>query len=415
MRSKVDVTTITSSFLIIGTFCHSYSMTSSHWKILSAWSKAGIGTNVVLELLPLSAVGPGRKKMKSLPRIAFDMGATPCFDDAIPAKYVFLSHGHIDHVGAVFSHARAHSVSCGGEAPTYFVPADLVPHLEQCREAMISLDASQMHNSNGGRKESLIQVNFISVKPGDEFILKGIHSGSKTSFFMRAFQVDHCGHPALGYVIGSRTTSGLKEEYQSLDNATLRELAMSGVVLQSDPIEKIEVAYTGDTCANGLKLDQMRPLSGDASEKSVLYKQQLFQAEVILCELTYLDSSEEEEGRRRAAERGHLHICELERLFMSNESNDDTRFDGPVESVSTCVLDRQTKHIVFYHLSGRCGPATRALDMIADGIPRQLHRRCQVAVSSLLTSDEKHSLGRLIQPNGCVSLMAYLAWRGRPK
>jgi hypothetical protein len=89
-------------------------MSSSHWKILSAWSKAGIGTNVVLELLPQSSAHQGGKKTKSLPRIAFDMGATPCFDDAIPAKYVFLSHGHIDHAGALFSHARAHSVSCGG-------------------------------------------------------------------------------------------------------------------------------------------------------------------------------------------------------------------------------------------------------------------------------------------------------------
>lgn len=92
--------------------CQSYTMiTSTHFQVLSAWSKAGIGTSIVLELLP----APGNEgHKKSLPRIALDMGATPTIDDAIPAKYVFLSHGHVDHVGAVFGHARAHSVAYGG-------------------------------------------------------------------------------------------------------------------------------------------------------------------------------------------------------------------------------------------------------------------------------------------------------------
>ena len=89
-------------------------MTSTtHWTVKSAWSKAGVGTNIVLELK--YAADDAKTKTKKRPAcVAFDMGATPCFDDAIFAKYVFLSHGHIDHVGALFSHARAHAVSCGG-------------------------------------------------------------------------------------------------------------------------------------------------------------------------------------------------------------------------------------------------------------------------------------------------------------
>jgi glyoxylase-like metal-dependent hydrolase (beta-lactamase superfamily II) len=93
-------------------------MTSStHWTIKSAWSKAGVGTNIVLELkcaFDDNATANNTKTKKRPACVAFDMGATPCFDDAIPAKHVFLSHGHIDHVGALFSHARAHAVSCGG-------------------------------------------------------------------------------------------------------------------------------------------------------------------------------------------------------------------------------------------------------------------------------------------------------------
>ena len=32
-------------------------------------------------------------------RIAFDIGSTPIFDDAVAAAFVFISHGHLDHIG----------------------------------------------------------------------------------------------------------------------------------------------------------------------------------------------------------------------------------------------------------------------------------------------------------------------------
>ena len=94
-------------------------MSSTHWRVHSAWSKAGVGTSIVLEVrspppTKSSAATSLDARKKKMPIIAFDMGSTPVFDAAIPAKHVFLSHGHVDHVGGVFSHARAHSVCCGG-------------------------------------------------------------------------------------------------------------------------------------------------------------------------------------------------------------------------------------------------------------------------------------------------------------
>ena len=94
-------------------------MSSKHWRTVSAWSKAGIGTSVVLELKsPPSggdATNPSTAKSTGAgQRVVFDIGATPSIDDAIPARYVFLSHGHVDHVGALFGHARAHAVTYGG-------------------------------------------------------------------------------------------------------------------------------------------------------------------------------------------------------------------------------------------------------------------------------------------------------------
>ena len=77
-------------------------------------------------------------------------------------------------------------------APTYFVPAQLMPQLKQCQESMSNLDAmniqQQQTDEDGGecsdngnnRRESLINMNLVAVNPGDEIELKGINYGSKT-------------------------------------------------------------------------------------------------------------------------------------------------------------------------------------------------------------------------------------------
>lgn len=54
----------------------------------ASWSRAGVGTCMVINM---NKIGNQR--------IAFDIGSTPIFDEAISAKYVFISHGHLDHIG----------------------------------------------------------------------------------------------------------------------------------------------------------------------------------------------------------------------------------------------------------------------------------------------------------------------------
>lgn len=294
------------------------------------------------------------------------------------------------------------------EAPTYFVPAQLLPHIEQCRNAMSGIDSftTKMTTSDNDRKSStgrdnLLKMTLVPVNPGDEFPLEGITYGSKTTFFMRAFEVDHAGHTALGYIIGSRTKSaGLKPEYQNLDGNAIRELVQSGVSVKAGSIEKIEVAYSGDTCRHGLMK------TPEHFSKSATVLGQAFQAELFLCELTYLDSADDEVKMKMSVERGHLHINDLKDIFASHEqlsSRDD---------------ESETQSIVFYHLSGRYSPATRALDYIAAGLPSQLRSSCHVAVKSLLSENEKtfgQGIQQLIQPNGCVSIKDYLSWRKNSK
>lgn len=288
------------------------------------------------------------------------------------------------------------------EAPTYFVPAQLLPQIEQCQNAMSLIDSSTTtsssddENENKGR-ENLLKMTLVPVNPGDEFPLKGITYGSKTTFFMRAFEVDHAGHIALGYIIGSRKAGGLKPEYQHLDGKAIRELVQTGVSIQADPVEKIEVAYSGDTCRHGL----IRRVSDDQFSKSAAYLDQAFRAELIICELTFLDSAEDEVQRQRSEEKGHLHINDLEDIFASHGRRLNNSHG-------------ETQTILFYHLSGRYCPAIHALDYIAAGLPSQIRNSCQIAIKSLLSDKEKassHGIQQLIQPNGCVSVEDYLRWR----
>mmetsp|Transcript_36467 Transcript_36467/g.87934 ORF Transcript_36467/g.87934 Transcript_36467/m.87934 type:complete len:249 (-) Transcript_36467:357-1103(-) len=246
---------------------------------------------------------------------------------------------------------------------------------------------------------------------------------------MRAIEVDHAGHPALGYIIGSRTAIGLKEEYRHLDGARLRDLAKSGVSIKADPIDNIEIAYTGDTCAHGL----MKP-STDAGgckqtaydgelvivrQKAAFDAGQLFQAELLLCELTFLDPSEDEDERSKASERGHLHINDIESVFSSHDQFWEGRADVTTErSIGNGEIKAiRPKSVVFYHLSAKYQPALRALDCIGAGLPHQLRDRCHVAISSMLSQDEKssdNSITKLIQPNGCIPLAAYTSSKDNP-
>jgi len=267
-------------------------------------------------------------------------------------------------------------------------------------------------------------------------IMTTISTSYTRSFFVQAIQVDHAGHPALGYVIGSRTTAGLKAEYQNLDGKSIQDLVKSGVSIKDDLVEKIEVAYTGDTCANGLmrKLSVVDAGCEEANgeemaaptvkqQSSLFGVEQMFQAELLLSELTFLDSSEGDEQRRKASERGHLHINDLETIFSSHgmlmkESSDNPTTSSSSSSIadaaSTTVTVQHPRSIVFYHLSAKYQPARRALDLIAEGLPYQIRDRCHVAISSMLTQEEKTcddsaSLVKLIQHNGCILLAEYVS------
>lgn len=328
-------------------------MTSSNcnFRIVNCWSKAGIGTSVT--------VAYGDSKSNG-PRIAFDLGATPAFEDTIHASVVLLSHGHIDHIGAIFSHARAHGLSCSGSIPTYYLPKDILPLVIAAKEAMTVLNAA------GDRAGSSLNMHLVGVEPGDELTLPLRKHLKGTELGLRVFPTSHAGCPAVGYVISTRRRlKRLKHEYQGLPGEELRKLARSGVSLTDELVEEeFDIAYTGDTTIDAI------------IEHADLWSR----CHTIFCEATYLDATEK--SRAMALDRGHMHVDDLVQLLN---------------------LAGKNQRLVVIHISGRY-TAQQALEILGHAIPNQFTNRVDVATSSLKGS----FLFRNITRSGLVSLSAYI-------
>ena len=225
--------------------------------------------------------------------------------------------------------------------------------------------------------------------------------------FVKTFSVDHGNHPSIGYVIGRIIPGGLLPQYKGLSGPEMRNIIQSGINVKSDPIEVLEVAYTGDTCANGLllKKDIMNETKFSINEeKRWIHLTQAFQAPLILCELTFLASSTDQNhlSQSLARKSGHLHIDDIDQIFSSHGWD-------LVSSTATIPIDVK---IIFFHLSNRYAPASRLLNLIASGLPKKLINNAEVALSSFIGTGKVEKCEEIVKnclkENGCVTLSDYL-------
>ena len=357
------------------------------FRVKSAWSKAGVGTSIVLQ--PQDTEGADCKPST---RVVFDIGSTPTIADAFPASTVIVSHGHVDHVGGMFSHARAHSVAYGGSTPTYYVPKPLVAKLEEARSAFSAMDALCVDESeDNARSHSLLQMHIVGVEPGDEIELsiKKLPDGKR--LFLRVFDVAHCGHPGLGFCVVSRRNAGLKPEYQDLPGNKIRDLVKSGVEVKSEPVETVDVMYSGDTSCDGLMKRDVEEMADpeDTSQRKDLFLNEAFNAPLILCEATYLEEGMQEQAKSR----GHMSIEDIPAVLSCHGWNGE-------------MGDDAARKIVLLHLSARHKPANRALELIQKNLNVSVAEYCDVAISSLMTEAEMRKFQGigLLRPSGLVSL-----------
>lgn len=146
--------------------------------ITNAWSIAGVTSFVHIK---------GTAKENFL----FDCGSIDTVSTT--AKYVFCTHGHMDHIGACVAHARARALS--SSAATYYVPPGCLTGLQEAKSAFEKLDGSD------------IPMKIVVISPGESVSI------GRLRFF--AFETDHRVE-SQGYAVFAKSSPSLLPQYTGL-------------------------------------------------------------------------------------------------------------------------------------------------------------------------------------------------------
>ncbi len=205
--------------------------------------------------------------------VLFDVGVA--LRDHIGAKFICLSHGHVDHVGALPAFVGMRGLFGQTDPLTIFCPKAIEVHLTQGLKAFQDMQGYELN------------VTVHGLLPGDVVDLS-------KRIKLRAFRTYHPA-PSLGYGL-FETVQKLKPEFKTLPGDELRRRRLA-----NDPIFDIQernyFAYATDTLPDVFKHE---PWLKDVQE--------------LMVECTFLDDKKSVANARRG---GHIHLDELKPLLES--------------------------------------------------------------------------------------------------
>ena len=197
------------------------------------------------------------------------------FDAGIPARSlagtdtILLSHGHVDHVGALPALLGIRALHGKTRPPRVFMPAEIVDDLTAALAALAKLQRWPL------------AIEAIGMMPGDELPLRGDLS-------VRAVRTFH-PVPSLAYLVTRRITK-LRPEFRGLPGEEIAARRRAGEAMLEHE-DRIELAYATDTLVTVLD-----------------HAPDLLRARVLLLECTFLDERKSLESARAGC---HIHLDEL--------------------------------------------------------------------------------------------------------
>jgi ribonuclease Z len=199
-------------------------------------------------------------------RLVLDMGR--CTRGAVQHPLVLLSHGHLDHMGAVAQHAARRAMMHMGES-IYVAPRAVASALEE------------LFNAAGRLDGQVIPRRVVPLGPGEEFQIA-------KNRWVRPFETYH-RVPSQGYTVWERRHR-LRSEFHGLPGARLGELRKTGVNIEESQDVAL-LSFTGDT---RIEVLERTP--------------ELQHTETLVMETTFLDARIDVEGARST---GHIHLDEV--------------------------------------------------------------------------------------------------------
>lgn len=197
--------------------------------------------------------------------LAFDIGRCP--PTAARLRHVFVTHGHVDHLGGIAHHCALRDLWSLTE-PVYVVPAEAAEDVEALFAVWRRLD------------KSALPCRVVPIRPGDEFELR-------PGWVVRAFRAVH-RIPTLGYAL-IRRRKRLAVALRGRAPAELAARRQAGEPLD-EVWEEVQVAFCGDTTADVLRQELVQ------------------RARLLILECTFPHPEVPVDKARRT---GHVHLDEL--------------------------------------------------------------------------------------------------------